>query len=152
MAVIVVEKSKEVVRRIRDRFRSRVLEWEHSIIATLWGLIVLTNPSVFTGPGFVAFWGPVDGKSAIWGYLVFTVGMVRILALVVNGYMARPTAIVRVVSAVLGILLFGALSLGFLFSWRFSTPLALYPVLGFFGLFSFYWALFDVAVPDEHDD
>ncbi len=69
-------------------------------------------------------------------------GTARLAALCVNGYMARPTALVRAIAAVSGILLFAALSLGFLFSWRWGTALAMYPVIGFFGLFSLYWAIF----------
>lgn len=137
----------EIAGRIRQRFRSRVLEWEHAIITVLWGLIVLGNPSVFQGPSFVAF----VGGPVFWGWAVFLAGVARITALCVNGYMAKPTAVVRAFAAITGIGLFAALSLGFLFSWRWSTALAIYPVIGFFGLFSLYWAIFDVAVPDGHD-
>lgn len=145
--IVYRQKVIEVAGRIRSRFRSRVLEWEHAIITLLWGLVVLGNPAVFEGPGYQAF----IGGPAFWGWVTFLAGVVRITALCVNGYMARPSAITRAFAAVSGICLFGALSLGFLFSWRWSTPLAVYPVIGFFGLFSLYWAIFDVAIPDEHD-
>ncbi len=145
--IIQQRKVIEIATRIRQRFRSRVLEWEHAIITVLWGLIVLGNPGVFEGPSFTAF----IGGPAFWGSAVFLAGVARITALCVNGYMAKPTAVVRAFAAITGIALFAALSLGFLFSWRWSTALAVYPVIGFFGLFSLYWAIFDVAVPDGHD-
>lgn len=137
-----------VFRRIQARFRSRILEWEHATMTILWGFFVLGNPEQFSGPGFVAFaGGPVVG-----GWSVFLAGVLRFVALCINGYMARPTAMVRVLAGVTGIILFAAISLGFLFSWRWSTALAMYPVVGFFGLFAVYWAIFDVAIPDEHHD
>lgn len=145
---MIIVRSQQVLRRIRTRFRSRILEWEHAIIMFLWGFIVLANPGVFEGPGFVAF----VGGPYLWGGCVVIAGGLRIIALCVNGYMARPTALVRAFAAVSGILLFAAISLGFLFSWRWSTALAVYPVIGFFGLFSLYWSVFDVAIPETHKD
>ena len=146
--IIVRTKIVEVAKRIQQRFRDRVLEWEHAIMTVIWGLVVLGNPGVFEGPSFAAF----KGGAVVWGWAVMIAGTLRIAALCVNGYMARPTAMVRALAAVSGILLFAAISLGFLLSWRWGTALAMYPVVGFFGLFSLYWAIFDVANPDEHDD
>ena len=148
MIVRVTRQVTIVANRIKQRFRMRVLEWEHAIITTLWGLTVIFNPAVFAGPSFVAF----PGGPSLWGWLVFMLGLARILALGINGYMARPTALVRSISALLGIGLFAALSLGFLFSWTWPTALALYPVIGFFGLFSLFWAVVDVGVPDHHGE
>lgn len=146
--IMVQHKVREVAGRIQQRFRSRVLEWEHAAITTLWGLIVLGNPEVFNGRAFAAF----AGGPVLWGWIVFLAGTARIAALCVNGYMAKPTAIVRAAGALTGIALFAVLTLGFLFSWTWPTGLAVYSVLGFFGLFSFYWSIFDVAIPDGHDD
>lgn len=146
--IVVTRQARVVLLRIRQRFRMRALEWEHAIMTVLWGLIVLGNPAQFSAPGFAAFAsGPV-----VWGWGVTIAGVVRIGALCINGYMARPTALMRVLAGVSGILLFAAISLGFLFSWRWGTALAMYPVVGVFGLFSVYWAIFDVAIPDHHDD
>lgn len=144
--IVVSSRVRQVATRIRQRFRLRVLEWEHSIMTFLWGMFVLGNPGQFSGPGFVAF----TGGPMVWGWACAIAGTARIAALCVNGYMARPTALIRVLAGVSGILLFAAISLGFLFSWRWSTALAMYPVVGFFGLFSVYWAIFDVAIPDDH--
>lgn len=144
--IVVSTRAREVVRRMRQRFRDRALEWEHAIMTFLWGLLILANPSLFDGPGFAAF----QGGPEIWGWGVTLAGTLRLAALCVNGYMARPTALIRVLAGVSGILLFAAISLGFLFSWRWSTALAMYPVVGFFGLFSVYWAVIDVAIPDDH--
>lgn len=146
--VIVRTNVLEAVRRIQERFRSRVLEWEHAVMMAAWGFLVLANPASFEGPGFVAF----GGGPALWGWALFLAGCARLAALAVNGYMAKPSALVRALGAVTGIGLFAAISLGFLFSWRWSTALAMYPVVGFFGLFSLYWAIFDVAIPDGHND
>lgn len=152
--MIVIRSSREVVRRIRDRFRSRALEWEHTVVAILWGLIVLANPKTFTGPSYAAFLAlpPPWDASQIWGWMALSAGTLRLAALCINGYMAQPTAIIRAAGAVSGILLYAVISLGILFSWAWSTGLAVYPVIGFFGLFSLAWAVSDVANPDEHDE
>jgi hypothetical protein len=57
---------------------------------------------------------------------------------------------VRALGAGCGILVFAALTLGFLFSWRWSTALSMYPVVGFFGLFPLAWSILDVALPDTN--
>jgi hypothetical protein len=146
--IVISTKAHEVVARVRMRFRARALEWEHAIITFLFGMIILANPAVFDGAGFVAF----QGGPTVWGWGVTIAGILRLAALCVNGYMARPTALIRVLAGVSGILLFAAISLGFLFAWRWSTAFAVYPVVGFFGLFSVYWAVIDVAIPDHHND
>jgi hypothetical protein len=146
--IVVTRQARIVLLRIRQRFRQRALEWEHAIMTVLWGLIVLGNPGQFDSPGFAAF----IGGPMVWGWAITVLGTARIMALCVNGYMARPTALMRVLAGVSGILLFAAISLGFLFSWRWGTALAMYPVVGVFGLFTVYWAIFDVAFPDHHND
>lgn len=146
--ILITTKAREVIGRMRQRFRDRVLEWEHATITVLWGMVVLDNPDLFSTPSFVAF----KGGPGLWGWTIVLAGIMRIAALCINGYMAQPTAIVRAFAAMTGIALFGAISLGLLFAWTWGTGLAVYPVLGFFGLFSLYWAIFDVASPDGHDD
>lgn len=146
--IIVQQKVREVVVRIQQRFRSRSLEWEHAAVATLWGLIILGNPGAFAGPAYTAF----PGGPVLWGWVVFLLGTARISALCVNGYMAKPTALVRALGAVTGFTLFAAISLGLLFSWTWPPGLAVYSVMAVFSLFSLYWSIFDVAIPDGHDD
>lgn len=145
---MVIITTREVIGRIQSRFRDRVLEWEHAVIMSLWGIIVIANPGVFEGPGYVAF----VGGPALWGWAVLLAGFGRLIALCVNGYMAQPTAVARALGTGSGIVMFAAISLGFLFSWRWSTPLATYPVVGFFSLFSLYWSITDVVHPEKHDD
>lgn len=145
--IFIQHKAREVFTRIQQRFRGRALEWEHSAVAVLWGLLVLGNPKAFAGPAFAAF----PGGPVLWGWLVFLLGVARVSALCVNGYMAKPTAMVRAMGALTGIALFAAITLGLLMSWTWPPGLAVYSVLGFFGLFSLYWAIFDVAIPDGHD-
>lgn len=146
--IVIIRKiaQNEVAIRIRSRFRSRAVEWEHALVMTVFGAIVLLNPAVFNGPSFSAF----IGGPFVWGPCMLIAGTARILALCINGYMARPTALVRALSALSGVLLFAAITLGLLFSWTWPTGLAPYAVMGFFGLFSLYWSIFDVAIPDGH--
>lgn len=144
---MIVVTTKEVAKRIQSRFRDRVLEWEHTVMMIVFGFILLINPGIFEGPGFVAFWG----GPYLWGSIVLFAGLLRLAALCVNGYMHTPTSLVRAIGAGSGILVFAAISLGFLFTWRWPTALAMYPVVGFYGLFSLAWSIRDVATPDIHN-
>ena len=143
--IIVIRK---VVQRARSRFRDRALEWEHSIMATLFGGIIIANPDVVQGPSFTAF--PITWLW-LWGPVILTVGVACLIALSVNGFMAKPTALVRAAAAAMRVIVFGLLSLGFLFSWSWPTALAVYPVIAFFGLFPLFWTILDVAYPDRNE-
>jgi hypothetical protein len=141
----------EFQRRLRQRFRLRVIEWEHAVIAVGFGAIILGHPELFAGKVFQApvfqWFGP-----GAWGWGVLLLGFARLLALAVNGYMARPTALIRSISAIVSVALFATISMGILFSGTTIAALAAFlPIVGF-GVLPVYWAVIDVGVPDRHVD
>lgn len=137
--------------RFRQRFRERVLEWEHAAVAVFLGAIIIGRPELFAGKVFQApvfqWFGP-----GVWGFGVLALGLARLLALSVNGYMARPTALIRSISAIASVALFATISMGILFSGTTIPALAAFlPIVGF-GILPVYWAVIDVGVPDRHVD
>jgi len=151
MIVFSREGAIEFQRRLKTRFRMRALEWEHAVIAVILGSILLAHPQLFDGAAFrgAVFQGP---GPQVWGAAILAIGVARLLALAVNGYMARPTALIRAIAAAFGVALFGVISLGVLLSGTTITALASFLAITVFGAFSIAWAIVDVGVPDHHDD
>jgi hypothetical protein len=134
---MVTREARAVIGRIRSRFRSRGLEWVHAVMTFLWGLFVLGNSGQFNRPGFIAF----TGGPALWGWARILGRVRRIAALCINGYMARPTALVHVITGVSGILPFRRHQPGLpVFVGVEHRPRDV-SVVGFFGLFSICWAI-----------
>ena len=48
----------QVRQRIKERFRPRALEWEHTAMTVAWGFIVIRNPANFDAPGLPG--GPIQ--------------------------------------------------------------------------------------------
>lgn len=137
-------------RRLQQRFRARALEWEHAGIAVLWGMILLGSPDLFGGRVFAAPIFQLPGP-IVWGWAMLILGLARLAALAVNGYLARPTALIRSLSAIASVALFALICIGIVASGTPVTGLAAYlPMVGFDAL-AIYWAVIDVRVLDRHD-
>lgn len=149
---MIVRSTLTVIERVRGKFRSRALEWEHTIVGILWGLLAVYSPDAFSSRSYnsiVSLPFPMN-QPDLWGWTAILIGLIRVVALCVNGYMIHSSSIVRALGITLGILMFSAISFGILFSWHWSTALAVYPVMAFFGLFSLTWVISDVANPNDH--
>ena len=148
--ITVISKTVTIARTslgsVGHRFRLRAIEWEHAIIAVGFGATLLTNPALFDAPSFSAF----VGGPMVWGWAVLSVGILNIIALIVNGSVPRPTAMARTLSAAAQIFLFLMLAAGFVFSGTWSTGWWTYFVLGIFGFPAAAWALLDAVAPEYH--
>lgn len=141
----------EFRRRLRSRFRMRALEWEHTVVAILLGVFFLGEPKIFASTAYSAPIFQWAGPT-IWGWSIVGMGIVRLLALGINGYMARPTAFVRAFSAGLGVGVFGIITIGIIASGTFASALPAFIAITAFGTLSIAWAMVDVVIPDRHDD
>lgn len=150
MAVFTTRAALQFAVRLRTRFRQRALEWEHASIAVLLGVVFVSHPELFKGDAYSAPIFQLTGP-AIWGWVILTTGALRLIALAINGYMAQPTALIRAISAALGVGLFGVITLGILTSGTVISALAAWIPITVFGLFSISWAIVDVGIPDRHD-
>lgn len=136
---------------LQEGFNARLTEWEHAIILTLWGWILLQPHDVFaSSPSYVTFlnfgvsWG-IQIHENVWGCGFLTLGVVRLGALVVNGARKKVTPWMRAIGAALGGAAFIGLSIGFLLSGSWGTAMAVYPVLALFELFNYARATRDVG-------
>ena len=135
---------EESALHLRQRFRLRALEWQNACISLGFGLIVLGNPDLFGGASFRGF----IGGASFWGWAVLLKGVVNISALINNGTVPKPTAALRTISAVLQVLLFLMLTIGFVASGTGTTGIVTYGVLAVFGFFAACWALLDAVAPE----
>lgn len=148
MIAIITETWKGIRRgELSRRFRARALEWEHATIAVGFGFILLVNPGLFNLQSFRAF----VGGPHVWGVVVMGLGLVNVVALIINGTIPRPTAAIRTITAASQIFLFLVISTGLLFSGVGGTGIWTYLVLGVFGFPAAAWALLD-AVRPEYDE
>lgn len=131
-------------REISTRFRPRALEWEHGLIAVGWGFTLLVNPGLFALPSFRAFLG----GPYVWGGIVMGFGVLNVIALLINGLVARPTAAIRTITAASQIFLFLVIASGLLFSGVGGTGIWTYFILGVFGFPAAAWALLDAVAPE----
>lgn len=125
---------------------ARKMEWIMAGISASWGFYVLTHPELFTNPetavlmsGLASFvpagWDP----SLVWGLGALLVGLMRGIALYINGAHIR-TPVVRAVAAFLTILVFFQVSRGL---WATGVPnmgLVIYPWLVIADIISAYSA------------
>lgn len=135
---------EEGVRHLRQRFRLRAIEWQNACISIGFGLFILNSPELFNAASFRGFLGgPV-----VWGSGAVIIGLVNIIALVINGTVPKPTAALRTMSAILQVFGFLMLSIGFLASGTGTTGIATYGILAVFGFFAACWALLDAVAPE----
>lgn len=135
---------EESVSHVRQRFRLRVLEWQNATIAIGFGLFLLFNPDLFAAASFRGF----IGGNVIWGIASAGVGMVGVVALIINGTVPKPTAALRTIAALLEVLLFLMVCLGFLVSGTWTTGIWTYGVIGAYGFLGACWALLDAVAPE----
>lgn len=72
-----------VLRNIATHFQARSPEWVTGVGLSLWGASLIGPDQVFARPGFANLAALADETT--WGFVALTVGIVRILALFVNG-------------------------------------------------------------------
>lgn len=90
-----------VIVEMKRHFKERAIEWWSAGLATLWGAYVLINPGMFekmSGLQGLLFIAP----QAVIGLFAFTVGMLRLLALTINGFWHRTPSI-RLITSFFGV-------------------------------------------------
>jgi hypothetical protein len=132
--------------RFKETFRERASEWVQAMGMLMWGMIVIFAPGLFASQEF--FFPLVELMPQMsWGFLAFLVGLIRIIFLVINGAW-RPSAHIRAVGCVMGVLLWGsllisALSLGWL-----TPTTAIYTMLVLLDLLSLWFSAGDAKLAD----
>jgi hypothetical protein len=73
--------------RFRQTFRERQIEWALATGATGWGAILIQNQDVFERP----FYQPLERMfpAAVWGWGMFSLGLLGLVVLFINGAWRR---------------------------------------------------------------
>lgn len=130
--------------RIQHRFGPRMTEWILAVITAMWGAVLLLPERTFDQPAWSGF-RIIFGDETLLGFIMLTLGFLRLGGLVVNGARKNVTPWIRVVSASLGFLLFVGITTGYALSGVVSTWLAVYPVFALVELLNIYRAAHDAG-------
>ena len=145
-----------IIRSLRQHWPSRKIEWLMSGMLATWGLYLLLHPEVFTNPETgVLFAGMVSLSNYIapypalvWGGLAFAAGLVRGIALFINGAYTR-TPLIRVITSFISMFVLTQIVIGL---WKSGVPnlgLVVYPWLVVADLLSVHRAAIDVIYAAE---
>lgn len=115
-----------IIRSLRQHWPSRKIEWLMSGLLASWGLYVLLNPEVFTNPqtgytlaGLVSLSNYVAPYPAlVWGGVAFAAGLIRAIALFINGAYTR-TPLIRVLTSFVSMFILTQIVIGL---WKSGVP------------------------------
>lgn len=114
--------------RIKHRFDARMMEWFYAVHTLLWGAVLALPGNIFVTPAWSEF-EQLFGDDFVLGWIMVTLGMLRLGGLIVNGARKDVTPFIRQISAGLGCLVWVGISYCYASSGVFSTWLAIYPVM-----------------------
>jgi hypothetical protein len=120
---------------VKERLGPRLLEWEHALILMLFGLI-LAQPRVSMGS--------IPNEDT-WGTVIFSLGLLRLLSLVVNGLRRKMTSWLRAFCSISSSMVFVLIGLGYVISGNWGVAAAFFPIVAVFELFNYSRAMRDVG-------
>lgn len=139
-----LQKAQDMLISLHEHFRVRVTDWFLSAILFSWGITVLfLDPAVWAGPEYsgLARIAPQE----LWAAVAVGLGLVRLLALFVNGAVRRSPEL-RCAGAFLAIFIWVQISLGLLTSDTAGVAVAVFPWLAFADMFNVYRAAGDITL------
>lgn len=88
-----------VIVEMKKHFNARIMEWWSASLAVIWGAYALTHPGMFDrNPAFHAML--LIAPQHMWGLITMTIGMVRMMALTINGFYHR-TPLARLITSIM---------------------------------------------------
>ncbi|SER57333.1 hypothetical protein SAMN03159406_00524 [Rhizobium sp. NFR03] len=114
--------------RIQHRFGPRNMEWFSGAVTTTFGVIVLVGDDLFSQPSWAGF-RDFFGTQSLFGTIMLILGMLRLIALLINGAKKKVTPQIRQVAAGFGLVIWFGVCAGFYSSGVISTWAAIYPWL-----------------------
>lgn len=149
-----------IIRSLKQHWPARKLEWLMSGFLISWGLYVMFHPDMFADPrtsdlfaGMTEMASVVNAYPALlWGGGAFATGVMRAIALFINGAMTR-TPMVRLIGSFISMFIVTQVSVAL---WRSGVPnmgLVVYPWFVVADLLSSYRAAIDVVYAEKqrHD-
>lgn len=141
-----------IIRSLRQHWPARKMEWLMAGFALTWGIYVLLHPNLFTNPataellsGLVSISAPfTDYPALAWGGAAFAIGLLRGIALFVNGAWTR-TPMIRLIASFASMLIVTQIIIGLWKSGVPNTGLVAYPWFVVADLLSAFRASVDVV-------
>lgn len=95
-----------IIRSLKEHWPSRTMEWLMAAFLANWGIYVLLHPEIFTQPESAQIFSGMaamviwitDYPALVWGWAAFVTGLVRAVALFINGAYTR-TPLIRVLTS-----------------------------------------------------
>lgn len=132
-----------IIQRLQHHFRDRIAEWGIGYILMSWGLFLLLTPGAFRGSALPAYVGWENLASQnVWGLAAFTIGMLRLTALYVNGAHSK-SPLVRTITGFASMFVWFWVTVGVIRAPELTTGVAVYPWLMLGDLYSVYIAAGD---------
>lgn len=144
----------KLVRGVVDHFPSRASEWIMSGVLITWGIILLGPNNVFASSPAWAEMSYVATENT-WGLFAVSIGMMRLLALFINGTFPRTwygkiSPKVRAFMSALSVLVLVSISIGLYSATGLETTgLAVYPWLAVLDFWNVLRASSDAGQMDE---
>ena len=140
-----------VVRGARHRFALRVPDWFSGSVILSFGLCLVHWPEMFVT--FHAFYALLDeiGSAQTWGVVCVTIGVLRLIALTVNGTFPkfRWSPHIRFVMAMASAFVWFQITLALIVSHMATTGLAVYPHLFLFDLYNVFLAASEAGMVER---
>jgi cytochrome b561 len=114
--------------RIQHRFGPRMMEWFSGAVTTTFGLVLLAGDDLFSQPSWSGF-RQILGSQERFGVIMLILGLLRLVALIVNGAKKKVTPQIRQIAAGFGLIIWFGVCAGFYSSGVISTWAAIYPWL-----------------------
>lgn len=142
-----------LVMNLKTHFPARMSEWANAAILTSWGAYLLLHPGLFDYPGLGIIFAKMKAMvwvdmapEAVWGFVAFVVGSIRLMALFINGAYSR-TPLIRLGTAAVSAFVWTQVVIG-LFAVP-NTGLVVYPWLVVIDLIAAYRAGMDAALAEK---
>lgn len=128
-------------------FRDRAPEWILSTGLLIWGFSIHLFPQVFESNAFIPLLSIMSAEA--WATSTILLGSIRLMALIINGAW-RPTAHLRAIGSVLGIIIWSSLFIiSLMNASERASGIASYGMLLAFDFMALWWAAGDAKLVDQ---
>ncbi len=128
---------------LKRHFEARAIEWFNGLFLLAWGAYVILHPGLFNGPTFPVWTGLLQiATQEVWGLVAFVVGVIRTVALFINGQWGL-TPLIRVVTSFMSVFVWFWVAVALIRSGIPNTGIVVYSGLMFADMYSAFRAASD---------
>jgi len=130
--------------RMHVRFGTRLTEWMLSLITMGWGFVALFSGDLFKQPAYAGF-RVIFGTDTGLGFVMLSLGLLRLGGLIVNGARREVTPWIRVTSAGLGCMIWVGMTAAHAMAGVLGVWAVFYPVFALTEVINAYRAAHDAG-------